>query len=225
MTVKALWKTALLFLAPLPLMAAPLPQAQFTLSQQTLVPGATLPPGSYSIQLLDQLKDRYIIRIDATQGSDKATFIGIKPKGSLESAKHGAVEWKSAADGQNALRGFSFGKGQAVEFVYPKNDAVALAKANGKPVAAVDPESEGKSPQLSGLSQDEMQLITLWLLTPTHVGPGIQAAKLSEVASAKPPVKSLPHTGGDTPVILLGGVLTLLAAATFTTRRLATDKA
>ncbi|WP_446744910.1 hypothetical protein [Silvibacterium acidisoli] len=224
MTVKALCKAALLFLAPLPLVAAGLPQAQFTLSERTLVPGATLPPGSYSITLLDQLKDRYIVRIDATQGSDKATFIGIRPKRSLESTKRGAVAWQSAADGQSALRGFSFGRGEAVEFVYPKNDAVALAKANGKPVAAVDPESEGHSPQLSGLSQDEMQLITLWLLTPTHVGPGIQAAKLSEVASAKPQVKSLPHTASDTPVILLGGVLTLLAAATLTTLRLSARK-
>lgn len=225
MTVKAVFKAALLFLAPLSLMAAALPQAQFTLSEKTLVPGSTLSPGSYSIQVLDQLKDRYIVRIDATQGGSNATFIGIKPKGTLGALKHGAVSWGSGPDGESALRGFSFGGSKAIEFVYPKNDAVALAKANGKPVAAVDPESEGHSPQLSGLSQEDMQLITLWVLTPTHVGPGIQAAKLSQVASAEPPVKSLPHTASDTPLVFICAMLSLAGAAMFASHRLLAVKA
>ncbi len=51
-----------------------------------------------------------------------------------------------------------------VEFVYPKADAVAIATSNPAKVPAVDPASEGKVTD-NTLSQGDMQLLTLWLLS------------------------------------------------------------
>ncbi len=79
-----------------------------------------------------------------------------------------------------------------MEFVYPKKDAVALAKDNNVRVMAVDPASEGR-PKLPQLTQTDMNEVTLWMLTPTPVqpgetGPGIQAARYQVPAQASAPV-------------------------------------
>ena len=46
---------------------------------------------------------------------------------------------------------------------------MALAKANGAPVVAIDPESEGK-PRLDKMSADDRQIVSLWLLSMTTAG-------------------------------------------------------
>jgi LPXTG-motif cell wall-anchored protein len=195
------------------------PTAQFNLSQQTMVPGVTLQPGSYSIHVLDHLKDRFIVRIDKDGGEAQTTFIGVPANRALSQATGGAVSWTTAPDGKAALRGFVFAKGGlSLEFVYPKEDAVALAKLNGSQVPAVDPASEGHAPEISGLNKEEMELITLWMLTPTHVGSAagdhvqIKADKLTQMASAKPPIATLPHTGSLMPVIFLIGLVMMMGA-------------
>ena len=78
-----------------------------------------------------------------------------------------------------------------VEFVYPKADAVAIAKSNQSKVPAIDPASEGKVAD-KNLSQDDMEVVTLWLLSSTTVGPNdsapaIKAEKYQQVATNEPP--------------------------------------
>ena len=205
--------------------------AKFKVTQQTMVPGTTLKPGSYSIRVLDHLQDRFIIRIEQVGGSSKATFIGVRSPALMSTAHSGTVLWGAAPEGEAALRGFTFGHGTPpIEFVYPKDDAVALAKLNDGQVPAVDPASEGKPAQLSGLSKSEMQMVTLWMLSPTRVGPNdsagpqIKAEKLTQVASAKsskPPIARLPHTASDLPAILWIGLLATVGAVFLAGRRLA----
>lgn len=213
--------------------------AQFHVSQKTEVPGQTLKPGSYTIQVVDHLQDRFILRIASTTGAKTALFIGVPSSELRTDSKFGPVVWSQDADGKTALRGFTFPDGKSLEFVYPKAEAVDLAKANNTHVLAVDPKSEGKV-EMPKLSADDMQLITLWLLTPTPVGPGesgpgIAAARYqpaSQEASAqpsassspqqvasvrplrplRPAIKSLPHTASSLPLLLLVGLVSLLGA-------------
>ena len=64
-------------------------------------------------------------------------------------------------------------------------------------------------------------MVTLWLLSPTHVGPndasgGIKAERYQQVASLaphKPVVSRLPHTASYLPLVMLAGLLSLAAAA------------
>ncbi len=213
-----------LFPCTAPLLAADTehPSAKFSVAQSTAIPGRTLPPGSYSVRVVDHLSDRYILRVDGPSGH--TLFLGVPSKSLLPDQK-GEVTWSTPANGATYIRGWNFASlPTPLEFAYPKNDAVAVAKANNAPVTAIDPESEGILSQ-TDLSKDEMHVITLWLLTPTQVGPsapaGIQAARLQQVASAthKPVVARLPHTAGMLPLVWLLGIASLFGALGLRTAR------
>lgn len=170
--------------------------APLQIAQRTDVPGGSLRPGTYSIRVADSLQDRVILEVsnDSDSSHPAATFLGYPSPALDTTGTSGAVPFSSGLKGKPALRGYAFPSGLKVEFVYPKADAVALAKANSVRVMAVDPASEGKV-SLPHLSQQDLNEVTLWLLTPTPVDPtnggkpGIQAAKY------QPPVpQSQPST-------------------------------
>ncbi len=139
------------------------------MKEKTAVPNTTLPPGSYSIRILDHLRDRVILQVSSRSNHVEATFLAV-PASTMASAPVGPILYSAGPKGKAALKGFSFPGGTAVEFVYPKNDAVSIAQANGTRVMAIDPASEGKVPAPK-LSQNDMQMITLWMLEPARVGP------------------------------------------------------
>ncbi len=177
--------------------AADLPSSRFTISEQSKVPGLTLKAGTYSIRIIDHLADRLIVRVDNAQGSSHATFLGIQNGNIPKPRTSGPVVWTKSPSGGTVLRGFEFpGGGSVVEFVYPKADAVSIATVNDAKVPAIDPASEGKVAD-KDLSKDDLEVVTLWLLSSTTVGPndaakpGIQAERYqappsSQVASAGP---------------------------------------
>jgi hypothetical protein len=196
------------------------PTTDFTISNPSHIPGATLQPGTYSIRVVNRLSDRVILKVDAANGSVHSMFIGIpndrieKPTGS------GAVKWANSPDGTTYIKGWYFpGSSSVVEFVYPKADAVALATSNPSKVPAVDPASEGKVTD-NTLSQNDMQLLTLWLLSLEEVGPGgtapsIKAARYETASmSQKPAIKALPHTASWLPWMWLTALCSLIAAGT-----------
>lgn len=208
--------------------------AKFQLDNETEIPQGALKAGSYSIRIADHLADRMVIEIQNQQGNTTEKFLGVPAKNIPASSTAGPI-LMNGSKSQSALRGFSFSKGQVVEFVFPKNDAVALAKANGSTVLAIDPASEGMT-ETAGLSADDMKLVTLWMLTPTSVGPdepkgGIKAARYvapassrhSEVAAVKAPVLArLPKTGSNLPLLQMAGLASLILALFFSVRRLRT---
>lgn len=150
--------------------------ATFTLQQKTAVPGAVLTSGTYTIQVLDHLDDRTVVQITSQRSPSVTTFLAVSHADLGSPAGDGTLVWAKGLHGQAALRGFHFPAGGTVEFVYPKDDAVALASANKAGVVAVDPASE-KRPELAKLSPTDLQLVTLWSLTPVTVGPGAVASK------------------------------------------------
>ena len=203
-----------------PMMAAPAanPTANFTVSAPSKVPGMTLEAGHYTIRVVSQLSDRVILRVDAPEGNVHTTFLGVRNSKIDRPAVPGMVSWASSSGGDHYLRGWYFkGATNVVEFVYPKGDAVAIAKSNEARVLAIDPESEGR-PAANSLSKDDMQLITLWTLSPQVVGPGESGAGIKaeryQTASVrqKPVVRSLPHMGSLMPLVWLMGLLLLVSA-------------
>lgn len=142
---------------------------QFQVTQKTEVPNTTLEPGNYSIRILDHLRDRVILQVASKGNRVESTFIAI-PAATMANAPMGPISYSTGPKGKAALKGFSFPGGLAVEFVYPKGDAVSIAKANETRVMAIDPASEGRVPAPK-LSQNDMQMITLWMLEPARVGP------------------------------------------------------
>jgi hypothetical protein len=138
------------------------------------IPGATLNPGDYTIEVVNQLSDRIVLRVRDKSGAALSTFLGVERQS--PSRARGPVAWSNAVDGQKYLRGWNFqGAPSAVEFVYPKDDAVKIATANPSKVPAVDPGSEGK-PTDNTLSQSDLELLNLWLLHLDQVSGGGQGS-------------------------------------------------
>lgn len=191
------------------------PEGNLQVRTETGIPGKTLAPGTYHVQLADHLADRYLVSVEGP-GQGRTLFLAI-PSQKLPH-KSGEVLWADPVSGTTYLRGWEFAGTRPLEFVYPKADAVAIAKANNAQVPAYDPESEGMGSHLA-LTAEESKVVTLWLLTPTSVGPktpaGISAQRYTEVASLehKPGIKKLPRTGSMLPMVWLTGLLALLGAS------------
>ncbi len=149
--------------------AVPTEPEQFQVKEKTEVPNTTLTPGNYSIRILDHLRDRVILQVSGKNNHVEATFLAV-PASTMASAPVGPISYGAGPKGKAAMKGFAFPGGTAVEFVYPKNDAVSIAQANGTRVMAIDPASEGRVPAPK-LNQNDMQMITLWMLEPSRVGP------------------------------------------------------
>ena len=163
------------------------------LDQKTVIPSKTLDPGTYSIRIVDQFSDRFILQVEDEKGTAISTFIGLyNPdfNASIASSQHGPVFWPAAPKGSKAIRAFGFHNGNTLEFAYPKEQAVTLAKLNTNSVPAIDPESEGRKPDPK-LSPEDRQVVTLWLLKATRVGakqetPAIEAKRYAAPVQPAP---------------------------------------
>jgi LPXTG-motif cell wall-anchored protein len=205
---------------------------QFSLQLQddTETPDGNLKSGTYSIRIADHLADRMIVEIHSNSGGVDKKFLAVPAKNLPTFSSVGPVI-ANGKKGKAAILGFSFSKDNVVEFVYPKKDAVALAKANGVTILAIDPDSEGM-PAAPGMSAEDMKLVTLWTLTPTPIGPGnakagILAARYepptsptTQHAEVRPPVlPRLPKTGSELPLLGLFGLCSLVFATYLSLRR------
>jgi LPXTG-motif cell wall-anchored protein len=207
-------------LAPIAASAASGSGNKFTVSEATQVPGQTLDPGAYSIHIVDHLSERYVVRVDDLKDNTHSTFLAIANPAIPKPASSGKVMWQDAPGGKEYMRGWLFkGEPSVLEFVFPKDEAVDIAKSNEAKVPAIDPASEGRPAAIKGLSQSDLELVNLWLLSSTHVGPGdaagtIQAEHYKQIASAsqKPKIGKLPQTGSNLPWIGLTAALSLMAA-------------
>ena len=143
------------------------------LDQKTVIPGKTLDAGSYSIRILDQFSDRFILQVEDSGGTTLSTFIGLYSSDfdtSPGRSQRGPIFWTNSPKGAKAMRAYAFRNGNTLDFAYPKGQAVTLAKLNTSSVPAIDPESEGRKPDPK-LSLEDRQVVTLWELKATHVGP------------------------------------------------------
>ncbi|WP_263381260.1 hypothetical protein [Granulicella arctica] len=200
--------------------------ASFQLQDETTTPTGILQAGGYSIRISDHLADRVVIEVQSKEGGVSQKFLGVPAKNISNSSPAGPVV-VAGSEGKPALRGFAFAKNSVIEFVYPKNDAVALAKASGSTVLAIDPASEGMT-SAEGLSAEDRRIVTLWMLTPTPVGSNdsqaaIKAAKYQapsdsgRLAEVKPAVLArLPKTASDYPLLCVFGFCAFGAAMLMT---------
>jgi hypothetical protein len=214
---------AAIILVAAPLLAAggpATPPTNFTISSPSNIPGATLQPGPYTIRVVNRLSDRIILRIDSPSANLHSTFIGIPNKQIEKPSTAGPVRWSTSVNGAVYLKGWYFpGTSSVVEFVYPKADALAIASSNPSSVPAIDPASEGKVAD-NTLSQSDMQLLTLWLLSVEQVQgtgqpPAVKAQRYQPTAVAKlqkPVIPTLPHTASLLPLVWLIGLFSILAA-------------
>lgn len=146
------------------------------------VPGTVLTPGSYIISVKDSLADRQILTITDAAGKVKATFIATAPTQMQPGAAPGSFSfWPGTPGKPRVVRAWlPPGESVARQFTYPKDKAVEIAQSAHQSVAAIDPASDTNLHH-GGNSEEDREIVQLWLLTPTEVSPGkpgISAKKL-----------------------------------------------
>ena len=218
--VSSLLLLSIIGLSPFCAIAAPAPSSKFIASEPTNIPDLALEPGTYTILEIGHLADRFVVEVDAAKAGVHYHFLALPNAAIAKPAKPGLVLWEHASDGKRYVRGWYYAGAPAVlEFVYPKAEAVAIAKTNEAKVPAIDPASEGRPVEIKGLSKTDLDVVTLWLLSSTRVGAGdsageIQAQRYKQVASVerKPVIGRLPQTASYLPWIGLLGLFSLAGA-------------
>ena len=110
-----------------------------TFSGPVQLPGVTLPAGTYTFKLADTLGNRHIVQVfDKDQTTIYGTFMTVSDE-RLKPADKPLVMFGEAPAGQPTAVKAWFYPGNTIgdEFVYSKNQAVRIAKANHEPVMAV----------------------------------------------------------------------------------------
>lgn len=173
----------------------------FTVQSNTQIPGKVLKPGGYTITMRDHLSDRAILQVTNDSGKVEATFLGVFNSGLKSRGGSGPIAL-STEKGHDALRGFSFPGGRAIEFVYPKAEAAALATNSTEQVLAIDPASDNLRSSGKNLSSEDAQIVTLWSLQATRLSAGqkgIAAKKYVDPQLAQAEPAPAPTVARNTP--------------------------
>jgi hypothetical protein len=118
-------------------------------SSAVQVPGATLPAGKYRFEMADESNAPHVVRVSTEDGQKVlATFSTIPRTIATRDLRDQETlimfAERPAGAPQAAREWFYPGRSIGEEFVYPKDTAVALAKANHTTVAAVEEGQNGK---------------------------------------------------------------------------------
>jgi len=132
-----------------------------TFSGPVSVPGMTLPAGTYTFRIADSDADRHIVQIFDKDSMKLYTTLLAIPAQRAEASGDPVITFKETpADRAPALRYWYYaGDTDGNEFVYPKAQAMAIAKASGEPVMAVES---------AGTSIDDMKHGTVSRVTPDN---------------------------------------------------------
>ena len=183
-----------------------------TFSGPVEVPGVgaqTLPAGTYVFRLVDSSSDRNIVQIVSPDGTHVYTTILAIANYRLHPTDKTAISFRERPEGQpEAIRAWFYpGDQWGQEFVYPKTEAVELAKDSEQPVLAMPVDTE---PTVVALKIAPIVAVqpTGEEAPETAVVGAAPAVEPVQVAVAEPPA-ALPHTASSMPLLALIGLLLL----------------
>jgi hypothetical protein len=118
-----------------------------TFSGPVSIPGKTLPAGTYTFRLADSPADRHIVQIfDKEQSKILATLLAVPAERNQAEGEPVITFRETPADRPPALRYWYYaGEKSGNEFVYPKSQAMMIARASGEGVMAIETESTNVS--------------------------------------------------------------------------------
>jgi hypothetical protein len=111
-----------------------------TFNEPVEVPGRVLSPGTYVFKLANSQSDRNIVQVyTKNMKHEIGTFLTV-PDYRMRPAGKTIVRFEERAEGSpEAIRAWFYpGDNYGHEFVYPKTEALKLAKANNLPVASME---------------------------------------------------------------------------------------
>jgi hypothetical protein len=189
----------------------------FTFSGPVEIPGQVLPAGTYVFRLDNSSSDRNIVRVyNKDENHLYGTFLAI-PDYRLKQAEKPIITFHERAAGEPiAIKGWVYpGKNYGREFVYPKSEAVALAKANKEPVPAMPTELAAnttkpaptlKEPEIVQIQQAPLKAERPQAAAPANAQPEIEEVEIAQAFTPPPPQEQaakLPATASSYPLIFL----------------------
>lgn len=156
----------------------------FTFSQAVELPKTTLPAGTYFFQLMDSNSNRHIVKVMSQDRKQlHATLMAIpyystdRPSDKPE-VRFLEVPAASGVAASNAIKIWFYpGTSTGHEFIWPRDKAMALARATGETVLTTKTDAEDS--ELSRVSGDGIDAVV------TTTEPEVSSAS-SEVAQAEP---------------------------------------
>jgi hypothetical protein len=191
----------------------------FSFSGPVEIPGQTLAAGTYVFRLADSSSDRNIVQVFSKNEKHLyGTFLSIPDQRLHPSGKPIITFDERAAGSPEAVRAWFYpGEDYGHEFVYPKDTAVALAKANNTPVPSMPAELAANTTNPAA-TVNEPHVVAMKQAPLKAQNPTGEEVEIAQVFVAQPTDQpqlpaELPHTGSSLPVIGLTGLLSLGAAA------------
>jgi hypothetical protein len=129
-----------------------------TFSGPVSIPGKTLPAGTYTFRLADSQADRHIVQILEKDSQNVIATMLAVPADRAEADGDPVVTFKETpADQPPAVRYWYYaGERAGNEFVYPKDQAIMIARASGESVMSID----SSSSSVDDMKKAEMSRVT-----------------------------------------------------------------
>ena len=193
-----------------------------TFSGPVQVPGVTLPAGTYTFKLADLTGNRHVVQIfDKDEKKIYTTLLAI-PDQRLEPGDKPVVLFSERPAGMPQAIKAWFYPGDTVgnEFVYPKTQAIAIAKATHETVLATNDTTTDtermKSSQVGRVDESgQMTNSSAAAMTAREPAPANAASSGPAVGTSGAPAASarteLPRTASTLPLFGLLSVVTLAA--------------
>ncbi len=180
------------------------------------IPGQILPAGTYVFKLANSHSSRHIVQVFSKDETRVfGTFLAI-PGYRVRPSEKTILRFEERATGSpQAIKAWFYPhKNYGHEFVYPKTEAVALAKANDAPVPAM-PEELAPNLTTPAITMNAPQIMALLVVPLKAEEPSGEEVELAQASA--PPAElplELPKTASLAPLIGLIGLLSIATAAT-----------
>jgi hypothetical protein len=203
----------------------------FTFSGPVTLPGTTLPAGKYIFRLADPDSSRKVINVLSGDGRRSLAMLHTIPNQAMKPPKDPEIRFmETSAKVPPPVKTWWYaGKAIGYEFIYPRQQALQLAKSASEPIltttketrdlanadlsrvsgsgppAAVTVEENPAPAEVRGRAQ---QADAAPAQSGASAGAGAQDTRADERARATARTE-LPRTASSTPIALLAGLLTL----------------
>lgn len=198
----------------------------FTFNVPVEVPGQVLPAGTYVFKLANSPSDRHIVQVfNASETHVYDTFLAIPDYRLKPSDKPIITFDERPAGSPMAVKAWFYpGMNYGHAFVYPKTEAVALAKANNEPVPATPAEVPANTTK-PATTMAEPEVVALKTAPLKAEEPTEEEVEVAEVFTADAALPdALPKTASPLPLIGLVALLSLATAATLRFAEVRTNK-
>jgi hypothetical protein len=187
----------------------------FTFKSPVEIPGQVLEPGTYVFKLADSESDRDLVQVfNKDETHLYGTFITI-PDQRIRPAGRPIITFdERPADSPEAVRAWFYpGDVYGHDFVYPKPRAVALAKANNKPVPSMPAELAANTTKPT-VSINEPHVLALRQAPLKAQKPTEEEVEIREVFVAEYSTPAtLPKTASNLALIGILGMISLALAS------------